>query len=86
MHNSGPSHHGESAGDSGTAAEIACRQFVELVTDYFEGALESRTVSRVEEHLVACSACLRAASSGAGAGCRCTATSAAAAPGGCSRA
>ena len=25
-----------------TADEITCRQFVELVTDYFEGALETR--------------------------------------------
>lgn len=58
MHNSGPSHNGESAGDSGTADEIACQQFVELVTDYFEGALESRTVSRVEEHLVMCDWCV----------------------------
>jgi predicted anti-sigma-YlaC factor YlaD len=37
--------------------EVICQQFVELVTDYFEGALEARTVSRVEEHLVMCDWC-----------------------------
>jgi predicted anti-sigma-YlaC factor YlaD len=38
--------------------EVTCRQFVELVTDYFEGALTERTLSRVEEHLVMCDWCV----------------------------
>ena len=31
---------------------------MELVTDYFEGALEPRTMSQVEEHLVMCDWCV----------------------------
>ena len=58
MHNSGPSHTGHSASDSVTAEEVTCQQFVELVTDYFEGALAGRTLSRVEEHLVMCDWCV----------------------------
>ncbi|MBV9605957.1 MAG: zf-HC2 domain-containing protein [Solirubrobacterales bacterium] len=37
--------------------EISCQEFVELVTDYFEGALGPRTQNRVEEHLVMCHYC-----------------------------
>jgi predicted anti-sigma-YlaC factor YlaD len=37
--------------------EVICDQFVELITDYFEGALDPRTVSRIEEHLVMCDWC-----------------------------
>jgi predicted anti-sigma-YlaC factor YlaD len=37
--------------------EVSCREFVELVTDYFEGALATRTLSQVEEHLVMCDWC-----------------------------
>ena len=40
------------------ADEITCRQFVEVLTDYFEGALEEPTLSRVEEHLVMCDWCV----------------------------
>jgi predicted anti-sigma-YlaC factor YlaD len=42
----------------GAAAEITCQQFVELVTDYFEGALSSRSLTLVEEHLVMCDWCV----------------------------
>ena len=38
--------------------EINCQQFVELVTDYFEGALSARTRTQVEEHLVMCDWCV----------------------------
>jgi anti-sigma factor RsiW len=38
--------------------EITCRQFVELITDYFEDALEPRTLDQVEEHLVMCDWCV----------------------------
>ena len=58
MHNSGPFHNGHSASDSVTAEEVTCQQFVELVTDYFEGALAQRTLSQVEEHLVMCDWCV----------------------------
>jgi predicted anti-sigma-YlaC factor YlaD len=40
-----------------SADEVACQQFVELVTDYFEGTLSGRTLSQVEEHLVMCDWC-----------------------------
>jgi anti-sigma factor RsiW len=37
--------------------EVTCQEFVELITDYFEGALPGRTLSQVEEHLVICDWC-----------------------------
>jgi anti-sigma factor RsiW len=37
--------------------EITCREFVELVTDYFEGALPVETLALTEEHLVMCDWC-----------------------------
>jgi predicted anti-sigma-YlaC factor YlaD len=37
--------------------EITCRELVELVTDYQDGALESDAVDLVEEHLVLCDWC-----------------------------
>jgi predicted anti-sigma-YlaC factor YlaD len=43
---------------SAAADEVTCQQFVELVTDYFEGALGPPTLSRVEEHLVMCDWCV----------------------------
>ena len=57
--NPGPRHDGHSAGEfSLTADEVTCRQFVELVTDYFEGTLAARTLGQVEEHLVMCDWCV----------------------------
>lgn len=38
--------------------EVTCQEFVELITDYFEGALTPRTLSQVEEHLVMCDWCV----------------------------
>lgn len=38
--------------------EIICRQFVELVTDYFEDALAPDLLARIEEHLVMCDWCV----------------------------
>ena len=38
--------------------EVICQEFVELITDYFEGTLDARTVSRIEEHLVLCDWCV----------------------------
>jgi predicted anti-sigma-YlaC factor YlaD len=37
--------------------EITCREFVELVTDYQEGALTGDEIDLVEEHLVLCDWC-----------------------------
>ena len=59
MDNSRPPHNGRQAREfSVTADEVTCQQFVELVTDYFEGALEPHTLSQVEEHLVMCDWCV----------------------------
>ena len=59
MHSSGPPHNGHSAGKFDLPVdEVTCQQFVELVTEYFEGALQARTMSRVEEHLVMCDWCV----------------------------
>lgn len=59
MHNLGPPHNGHSAGEFDLPAdEVTCQQFVELVTEYFEGALELRTLGQVEEHLVMCDWCV----------------------------
>ncbi|HVP03815.1 MAG TPA: zf-HC2 domain-containing protein [Solirubrobacteraceae bacterium] len=38
--------------------DITCRELVELVTDYLEGALEPADRARFEEHLVVCAACV----------------------------
>jgi predicted anti-sigma-YlaC factor YlaD len=57
--NSRPPHNGHQGREfSVTADEVTCQQFVDLVTDYFEGALEPRTLSQVEEHLVMCDWCV----------------------------
>jgi predicted anti-sigma-YlaC factor YlaD len=59
VHNSGPPHNGHSASAFDLPVdEVTCRQFVELVTEYFEGALQARTLSQVEEHLVMCDWCI----------------------------
>ena len=38
-------------------ADLTCQEFVELVTDYLEGALGDDTVRRFEEHLALCPGC-----------------------------
>ena len=59
MHSQGWRHGRHPAGDFSVAAdEVTCQQFVELVTDYFEGALAPRMLSQVEEHLVMCDWCV----------------------------
>jgi len=37
--------------------DLACKEFVELVTDYLEDALPETTRKRFEEHLVGCPFC-----------------------------
>jgi predicted anti-sigma-YlaC factor YlaD len=59
VHGSIPPHNGHSATDLGLRVdEVTCQQFVELVTEYFEGGLHGRTLSQVEEHLVMCDWCV----------------------------
>jgi len=59
VHDSDPPHDGRSASEFDLPVdEVTCQQFVELVTDYFEGALAERTLSQVEEHLVMCDWCV----------------------------
>jgi anti-sigma factor RsiW len=38
-------------------ADLTCQDFVELVTDYLEGALDEDTARRFEEHLALCQGC-----------------------------
>jgi anti-sigma factor RsiW len=37
--------------------DVSCRQAVELVTDYLEGALSPRARRRLERHLAKCDGC-----------------------------
>jgi hypothetical protein len=37
--------------------QMRCVELVELVTDWMEDALDDRTLSRLEEHLVICPSC-----------------------------
>ena len=37
--------------------DLACREVVELVTDYLEGSLDDRDRDRFERHLVGCDGC-----------------------------
>jgi anti-sigma factor RsiW len=39
------------------AAPLVCRQAVELMSDYLDGALSSRDQRRLARHLAACDAC-----------------------------
>jgi anti-sigma factor RsiW len=38
-------------------SELSCRELVELVTDYLEGALDASERARFEEHLAICEGC-----------------------------
>lgn len=37
--------------------QLSCQELVELVTDYFEGALSRRDRKRFERHIAGCDAC-----------------------------
>ena len=39
------------------SAELECRELIELVTDYLEGALAPGELVRFEAHLAACDGC-----------------------------
>lgn len=45
--------------DIPSEGEIPCQVFVELLTDYLEGALPADLTRRVEEHAAVCGKCLR---------------------------
>lgn len=47
-------HEGKSTRD-----ELTCKELVELVTDYLEGALSPTDTRRFEEHLATCTGCTR---------------------------
>jgi anti-sigma factor RsiW len=38
-------------------SHLSCQEFVELVTDYFEGALDADTAARFDEHRELCPGC-----------------------------
>jgi anti-sigma factor RsiW len=40
-----------------TSRELACRELVELITDYLEGALPEDDRIRLEAHLAGCEGC-----------------------------
>jgi anti-sigma factor RsiW len=40
------------------AAELTCKELVELVTEYLDGALSADELERFEEHLVYCASCV----------------------------
>ena len=42
----------------GDLLEVACQEFVELVTDYLEGALPERVEGAVRAHLSLCDPCV----------------------------
>jgi anti-sigma factor RsiW len=41
------------------AEELSCQELVELVTEYFEGALSPEDARRFEEHAAVCKGCGR---------------------------
>jgi anti-sigma factor RsiW len=43
--------------EPGEEIEIACRELVEVVTDYLEGVLDPAMTAAVERHLVLCPHC-----------------------------
>ena len=42
---------------TGDAAHLSCQEFVELVTDYLEDALDDATRARFEHHMGLCPGC-----------------------------
>ena len=43
--------------DRSNATDLTCRELVELVTDYLEGALRAGERERFEAHVAACEGC-----------------------------
>ena len=44
-------------GNTMASEELSCRDLVEAVTDYLEGALPATDAARFEEHLASCRGC-----------------------------
>jgi anti-sigma factor RsiW len=42
---------------SATAEDLSCKELVEIVTDYLEGAMEAHERARFEHHLTECDGC-----------------------------
>jgi anti-sigma factor RsiW len=42
----------------GVRGQITCREIVEIITDYLEGALPTDERARFEQHLLTCGGCL----------------------------
>jgi len=42
-----------------TAAELTCKELVEIVTDYLEGAMPAEDRARFDAHLSVCEGCTR---------------------------
>ena len=40
-----------------TTSELTCRELVEIITNYLEGALSAAQRARFEEHLTKCTGC-----------------------------
>ncbi len=38
-------------------SNLSCQEFVELATDYFEGALDAETTARFDQHRALCPGC-----------------------------
>ncbi len=45
------------SGEEHAAVEMACRELVEVITDYLDGALDERERARFEAHLAQCPPC-----------------------------
>jgi len=43
--------------ERGTTRALDCNELVELVTEYFDDALDAKARARLEEHLAACEGC-----------------------------
>ena len=53
-----PPHRASSGASDHSTDEIVCIEFVELITDYLEGALDASALDLVEEHLAMCDWCV----------------------------
>lgn len=47
----------ESRPSDAAAADLQCRELIELITDYLEGALPATTRAQFDAHLRTCSVC-----------------------------
>jgi hypothetical protein len=57
VHTAGPCRDSLAVGAEGLVGDLTCRQFVELITDYLEGALAHEMVGQVVGHILICQGC-----------------------------